>query len=195
MAFFDAAQKALANGLSVFYGELYDVGFTSGIARYWDGFGSLVAYTSTYLGAAQVVQRSDIPIGVNDEQGSLSLTFSGVDPALVTKVRASTAEFYGRPITIWGQFFDDKLQLSGNRFQLFRGTMDVPTYGSTGPHSRQIVISCEGEWSDRNGAELVYFSDAAQKKLFAGDRGLEYVYRYSPGVKRRWPIFGEQMQE
>src|SRR5678815_141053 len=101
MGFFDTTQKALSQGLSVFYGELYDVGFTSGAAYYWDGFGPLVAYGHTYLGAANLVARGEIPFGVDDEAGDLTLTMSGVDPTIMGMVRASEAEIYGRPLTIW----------------------------------------------------------------------------------------------
>ena len=50
MAFFDSTQLALANGLSVIFGELYEVHFTSGTRFYWDGFGPLVAYSSYVVG-------------------------------------------------------------------------------------------------------------------------------------------------
>jgi hypothetical protein len=79
MAFFDSTQLALANGLSVIFGELYEVHFTSGTRFYWDGFGPLVAYSHTWLGSGQLVQRSEIQFGVNDDAGSLTLTLSGVD--------------------------------------------------------------------------------------------------------------------
>jgi len=189
MGFFDAPQLALAQGLSVFYGELIEVGFTSGTAYYWDGFGDLAAYGHTYLGQANVVARSEIPFGVDDEAGQLTLTMSGVDEAIVAKVRASEAEFYNRPIAIWGQFFDEALALSGARFHLFSGTMDVPTYGGVGPGSRSIVVPCEGEWADRNGAAFEFFTNGSQQARYPGDLGLEYVYRYTPGAKRLWPEF------
>lgn len=187
--FFDTTQKALANGLSVFFGELYEVGFASGTAYYWDGFGDLAAYTHTWLGRGQLVQRSEIPFGVDDEAGSITLTLSGVDDTIVSAVRAAESEFYGRPIVIWGQFFDEALALSGGRFQLFTGTMDVPSYGGEGSTDRHVSIPCEGEWSDRNGAEFEFFSHGSQLRRYPGDLGLEYVYRYNAGVKRKWPQY------
>ena len=189
MAFFDSTQLALANGLSVIFGELYEVHFSSGTRYYWDGFGPLVAYSQTWLGSGQMVQRSEIPFGVNDDAGSVTLTLSGVDDTIVQSVRESETEFYGRPIIIWGQFFDEALQIQGNRFQLFSGTMDVPTYGGTGPSERSVTITCESEWADRNGSKFEFFSHRSQTKRFAGDLGLEYVYRYSPGVRRSWPHY------
>jgi len=190
--FFDSAQAALASGLSVFFGELYEVGFASGTAYYWDGFGDLAAYGHTWLGRGQLVSRSDIPSGIDDEAGSLTLSLSGVDDAIVAAVRASETEFRGRPIIVWGQFFDEALQIpvsGGSRFQLFNGTMDVPTYGGQGPGERSVVIPCEGEWADRNGSKFEFFSHGSQLARFPGDLGLEYVYRYNVGVKRRWPSF------
>ena len=189
MGFFDATQLEFAEGLSVFYGELYEIGFTSGTVGYWDGFGDLVAYSRTWLGRGQFVERTEIPFGVDDEAGAINLTLSGVDEAIVAAVRADEAEFYGQPLTIWGQFFDEGLQPNGDRFHLFAGTMDVPTYGGTGPGSRVVLIPVEGEWSDRNGAAFEFFTNASQQARFPGDRGLEYVYRYTPGVRRHWPNF------
>ena len=189
MGFFDVTQKPLSQGLSVFYGELFDVGFTSGAAYYWDGFGDLVAYGHTYLGAANVVARSEIPFGIDDESGDMTLTMSGVDATILNMVRAEESEFYGRPVTIWGQFFDEALQPSGTRFHIFTGVMDVPTYSGTGTDSRAVSVPCEGEWTDRNTARNSLFSDMDQKRRFPGDRGLEYVYRYTPGVKQKWPQF------
>jgi hypothetical protein len=52
-----------------------------------------------------------------------------------------------------------------------------------------VSVSCEGEWSDRNTARNSLFSDVDQKRRFPGDRGLEYVYRYTMGVTREWPVF------
>ena len=189
MGFFDSTQQALAEGKSVFFGELYEVGFKSGTIGYWDGFGDISAYGRTWSGRGQFVERSEIPFGINDEAGAISLTLSGVDSAIVAAVQAETSEFYGQPLVIWGQFFDEDLQISGARFHLFGGVMDVPTYGGTGPGSRVVMIPVEGEWSDRNGAAFQYFTNANQQKRFAGDKGLEYVYRYNPGVKRMWPVF------
>ena len=123
MGFFDAAQRALARGQSVFYGELYDVGFTSGTHYYWDGFGPLPAYGHTYLGAANLVARSEIPFGVDDEAGDLTLTMSGVDATILSMVRASEAEIHRRPLVIWGQFFGEDLQIpisGGARWQMGR---------------------------------------------------------------------------
>lgn len=189
MGFLSAPQVALAGGLSVFYGELYEIGFTSGDAFYWDGFGDLDAYSEIWLGRANIVERSEIPFGVDDEAGLLTLTLSGVDDAIAAAVRAEEAEFYGRPITIWGQFFSEAMAISGSRFQLFTGTMDVPTYSGAGVGSRSITVPCEGEWADRNGAKFEFFSNASQLERFPGDKGLEYVYRYNAGVRRRWPSF------
>lgn len=189
MGFFSAPQLALAEGLSVFYGELYEVGFASGDAFYWDGFGDLDAYSEDWLGRANVVARSEIPFGVDDEAGLLTLTLSGVDEDIIADVRAAEAEFYGQPITIWGQFFSESMALSGSRFQLFTGTMDVPTYGGAGPGSRSVIVPCEGEWADRNGSKFEFFSNGSQLARFPDDLGLEYVYRYNAGVRRRWPSF------
>jgi hypothetical protein len=189
MAFFDSTQLALADGLSVIFGELYEVHFTSGTRFYWDGFGPLVAYSHTWLGSGQVVQRSEIQFGVNDDAGALTLTLSGVDDEIMNRVRNSETEFYQRPIIIWGQFFDEAIQIQGDRFQLFSGKMDVPTYGGTGPGQRSVSISCESEWADRNGSKFEFFSSRSQTKRYPGDLGLEYVYRYNAGVRRRWPQF------
>ena len=193
MGFFDDTQQAFAEGRSIFYGELYDVGFTSGTVSYWDGFGDISAYGRTWTGRGDFVERSPIPFGVDDEAGQLTLTLSGVNDAIVAAVRADESEFYGRPISIWGQFFGEDLQLSGTRFHLFSGTMDVPSYGGIGPRSRSVIVPCEGEWSDRNGAAFAFFTNVSQQKRYPGppaaDKGLEYVYRYNPGVKRMWPTF------
>lgn len=193
MGFFDTAQQALAEGRSVFFAELYEVGFTSGTAYYWDGFGDLSAYSHTWLGRGQLVQRSEIPFGIDDDASSLTLMLSGVDDTIVAAVRASETEFRNRPIVIWGQFFDEALQLSGGRFQLFSGMMDVPTYGGLGAGDRNVSIPCEGEWSDRNGAEFEMFSHGSQLRRYPGDLGLQYVYRYTPGVKRKWPQFSSSL--
>lgn len=189
MSFFNSTQQTLSAGRSVFLGELYKVEFTSGTKFYWDGFGNLDAYSETWVGAATVVSRSEIPIGVDDEAGQLTLAMSGVDPDIVAAVRAAEPEIYGRPLTIWGQFFDEDLQLSDERFFLFGGTMDVPTYSGAGPANRSIVIPCEGEWADRNGAAFSMFSSVDQKRRYAGDEGCDYVYRYAPGVRRQFPQF------
>lgn len=192
MGFFSAPQLALASGLSVFYGELYRLEFLSGDGFYWDGVGDLSAYGETWIGAANLVARGEIPMGVDDEAGQLTLTLSGVDAGVVAAVRAAETEIYGRGITIWGQMFDEALQISGGRFQLFSGTMDVPTYTATGPTSRSIAIPCESEWSDRERAAYSAFTPNDQARRFPStpDRGLDYVYRYNAGVKRRWPHLG-----
>ena len=188
MGYFDSAQNALASGLSVFFGELYEVTFGGSVHYYWDGFGNLVAYGNTYLGQGQLVARSEIPFGIDDEAGVLTLTMSGVDDTLVAGVRVNESEFFGKPIALWGQFFNEALQLEGGRFMLFQGTMDVPTYGGQAG-KRSISIPCEGEWADRNGSRFEFFSQGSQLARFPGDLGLEYVHKYNPGVVRAWPVF------
>jgi hypothetical protein len=189
MGFFSGPQLALASGRSVIYDELYKLDFTSGAGYYWTGFGNVVIDGFTWLGAGNLVSRSEIPFGIDDEAGDLTLTLSGVDATVLNMVRAEEAEIYGRDITIWGQFFDEALQPSGSKWQIFRGIMDVPTYGVGSFGERAITIPCEGEWTDRNTARNSLFSDMDQKRRYPGDLGLEYVYRYTLGVKRVWPTF------
>lgn len=189
MGFFSGTQLILASGKSVFYGELYQLGFLSGDGFYWDGFGNLDAYHEIWTGAGTLVARGEIPFSTDDEAGQLVLTMSGVDSTVMAKVRAEEGEIYNQPIYIWGQFFDESLQLSDDRFLLFQGTMDVPTYTVNPSGARAVTIPCEGEWTDRNDARNSLFSDADQNARFPGDRGLEYVYRYTQGVKRRWPDY------
>lgn len=187
MGFFDATRQALAEGKTVFYSELYDIGFRSGTGYYWDGFGDLLVDGNTYSGAANVVSRSEIPFGIDDEAGQLTITMSGVNAAILAMVRAEEVEIAGQPLKVWGLFFDEALQPSGGKWLLFSGIMDTPSY-SAGTE-RTVIIPCEGEFTDRNLARFSLFSDVDQKGRFPGDRGLEYVYRYTLGVKRRWPQF------
>lgn len=190
MGFFSAPQLALASGKSVIYDELYKLEFLSGSTGfYWTGFGSITVDGDTYLGAANLVERSEIPFGIDDEAGDLTLTLSGVDPALIAKVRAADGEIYGQPISVWGQLFDEALQPSGGKWLIFKGVMDVPTYSAPSFGTRAIIIPCEGEWTDRNSARFSMFSDRDQKARFPGDRGLEYVYRITQGVRLKWPQF------
>lgn len=189
MGFFDAAQLALASARSVFYAELYQLDFASGSRFYWDAVGNLEAYGEIWAGAASVVARSEVPFGVDDEAGQMVLTMSGVDADLMAMVRAEESEFSGRPITLWAQFFDEALQLSGARRFLFAGTMDVPTYAVSAEGSRSVTIPCEGEWTDRNSARQSMFSHEDQQARYPGDLGLEYAYRITQGVKRVWPQF------
>lgn len=193
MGFFTAPQLALASGRSVIYDELYRLEFaTGGAGLYWTGFGSIVVDSDTYLGAGNLVERSEIPFGIDDDAGDLTLTLSGVDATILTKLRAEEPEIYGRPISIWGQLFDEALQPSAGKWLLFDGTMDVPTYGVSSFGERAITIPCEGEWTDRNDARNSLFSDKDQKARFptpTPDRGLEYVYQITRGLKLRWPQF------
>lgn len=190
MGFFDAPQLALASGKSVFYDELYKLDFTTAPAGfYWTGFGPIEIDGDTYLGAGNLVSRSEIPFGIDDEAGNLTLTMSGVSATVLTKVRAEEAEIAGRAIAIWGQLFDEALQPSAGKWLLYNGTMDVPTYGVKGVSDRSVVIPCEGEWTDRNTGRFSLFSYKDQQGRFPDDEGLQYVYRYTLGVKRRWPRY------
>lgn len=185
MGFFDVTQKALSEGHSVFYGELYKLDFTSGAGYYWDGFGPLSAYSQTWTGVPGIVSRSEIPFGVDDEAGKLMLTLPGVDDAVIEKIIEETPEIFGRDITLWGQFFDEALALSGTRFQLFHGTMDVPSY-TVRPGENTVEIPCEGEWSDRGTSPWSFFSDRDQQARFAGDEGLAFMATLN-NIKVQWP--------
>lgn len=185
MGFFSTTQKALAAGRTVFYGELYRLSFTSGARHYWDGFGSLSAYSQTWAGVPGIVARSEIPFGIDDEAGKLTLTLPGIDDEILAKVASEEAEIFGREITIWGQFFGESLGLSDTRFQLFVGKMDVPTYVRR-PGENTVEIPCEGEWADRGNAPFSFFSDRDQQARFAGDRGLEFIVTMN-NIKLPWP--------
>jgi hypothetical protein len=187
VAFFSDTQAALADGRTVRYAELTVFEFEEATAYLWDGVGDLELDGVTYQSNKGLVARSAIGFGENDDATEMSHTLSGVDPTFVDLARQS-ASVRGRPVTVFGQFFDEDWVPLDSKFFIAKRVMDVLRYSAQGPQKRSISVSEETIWTNRNGAAFAFYSDADQQARFPGDLGCSFTAGLQD-KKIGWPQF------
>lgn len=174
MSHLNSTQRALASGQAVIFARLVDLELDPDPLYLWEGLGPIAISGHTYLGAGTLM--SIAPIGYSQHGGAdkIELGLSGVDSDVVALAR-DAGPLSGIRCTIWGQLFTEALNPSGGRFWLGGGTTDIPRYSASGATRRQVTISVEGDFTERNRAAFASMSDRDQQARFAGDMGLEFV--------------------
>ena len=152
-----------------------ELDFSSGFTRAnstdrslsFDSGSGVVAFTGVgNLGRIGVAQE-----GTELQSYSLALTISGVNPAHISI--ALGEHYQGRTAKIWLGFLDANHVIIADPVLLFQGRMDdMPiSLGETG----EITVNVESRLADWERPRTSRYTDAEQRQLFAGDRGLEFV--------------------
>jgi len=125
---------------------------------------------ATYLGGRQVAVEE-----VKDQGGEvqgLKFSLSGVPSEVVSL--ALTEELQGRRVVLRAALLDPDSQAIGAVLQLWTGTMDqMPV--RHGPDSSTITVTAEHRGLAFARPKPLRYSDSDQRRLFPGDRALEYL--------------------
>lgn len=150
---------------------LFEGQFDGGFVRFWTGFGTIVWNGVEWIGAGTLIGIGDIEENAELVATGITVSLSGVDPALVsTAIGAARQNMPGR---IYVGLMSNGALIS-TPYLAFVGRLDVPAI-QDGAETCVISVSYENVIADLQRANEVRYTDEAQKALYPDDRGFEFV--------------------
>ena len=147
--------------------------FASGTVRLWSGYGNLSWNGYTWVGGGKIIGISDLSETANIVANGVTVTMSGVDPSDVSTVLANAEQ--NRPGKIWFGVLDSSGNVVADPFQVFSGTLDVPSIEDDGTQTCRITLSYENRLAILLRPAEARYTHEYQQQLYPGDLGLEYV--------------------
>lgn len=157
-------------------GELFpalfvEANFATGPVYIWSGMGPIDWNGHTWLGVGTLGSVSAVSEGTTVEARGITLTLSGIDPALLTDV---LGEFVpGLPVIVFLGLFNAGA-LIASPLVSFSGRMDQPSVDIDGISSA-ISINCENRLIEMNVAVDRRYTADDQQRDFPGDLGFNFV--------------------
>ena len=151
---------------------LFEGTFASGTLRLWSGLGDITWNGEIWAGAGTLLSLGGIEESTEVAASGVTITLSGVDPALVSAAIADARQ--GLPGRIWLGLSGQDDAIIADPVQAFSGRLDVPQISDDASHCT-ISISYESRLIDLTTARNWRYTHESQQVLHPGDRGLEYV--------------------
>lgn len=151
---------------------LFEGQFDSGFVRFWTGFGTLTWSGREWVGAGNLIGISEVEENAELVATGVTVTLSGVEPALVSAAIGEARQ--NMPGRIWFGLLNEAGAVVGDPYLAFSGRMDVPEI-TNAADTCVIALSYESILGDLLRPREIRFTDEAQKALYPGDRGFEYV--------------------
>ena len=146
--------------------------FTSGPVRVWNGLGTIAWNGFDWTGIGTLGSVSAIEEGATVEARGISLTMSGIDPALLTLVLGEFRQ--GLPVSVWLGLFRADGTLIPDPVLSFAGRTDQPTTEVSG-ETATLTITCENRLIDMHASVERRYTNEDQQLDYPGDRGFEFV--------------------
>lgn len=163
----DAALAAQVKRLAI----LGDFDFDSGVVRLWSGEGTLAWGAESYLGVGSLLGVEFPEENGDGAANGATFTLSGVDGSWVSL--GLTENYQGRACTLYYGLLDGAGALVADPVPFFPGVMDRMDIDDAGD-TCVVRLSVERSALD-NRAPGGLYDDETQQRLFAGDRGFEFV--------------------
>lgn len=151
---------------------LAEAEFASGTVRLWNGHGPLSWDGEQWLGGGTLLELSSVEETASTSAAGVKISLSGIPSDMLAL--ALGEHYQGRRVRLWLGAMDDAGQIVADPIPLFAGRMDVMNIDE-GAETSTIVMSAENQLIDLKRADDLRYTDAAQKALYPGDRGLEFV--------------------
>lgn len=145
--------------------------FGSGTIWLWTGAASLSWDSKTWVGLGNLIGASEVEEGVEISAKGVTLSLSGVPSELLA---LTEDDYRNRPLRIWLLKMNEAFDAVDESYLQFAGRMDTMTIEDTGS-TATISMQCESNLADLARPRVVRYTDAEQKRLHPGDRGLEFV--------------------
>lgn len=146
--------------------------FPSGTLRLWTGFGEIVWNAQTWTGAGNLLGVSALEETSDVVASGFSVTLSGVPVEYVSLCIADARQ--GMAGRIWMGLLTEAGAVIADPSLAQAGRLDVPQLKDD-ETTCTITISYESRLIDLQRPREYRITDQAQKLLYPGDRGLEYV--------------------
>lgn len=162
------------------------------VFRLHGGAGVLNAYGKTWYGVTDPTSPRAVSIDAIDcpdpsIAAAVKVTLSGVDAAFVKSMRSDRTGVEGSGAGLYLAVFNpDTMATIGPMVPIFvPAWMTSPTINRAGQGTRDIEVTLESRWANRNFAPGGRLTDADQQQRFPGDTALEFVGGF---FQERWPV-------
>lgn len=146
--------------------------FDSGALRLWSGTGEITIDGDLFTGSGTLGEIGTIEETTEVRATGTSFKISGISSDAIALALAEP--YQGRPMTCWFSALDDDDQPIGTRYRAFRGYMDGMEIEDAGD-TCSIEIAVENQLIDLERLRECRYTDADQRSVFPGDKGLEFV--------------------
>lgn len=160
--------KAAVDPFFLFKARLADLSYV----RYWSGYGDLSWDSQTWTGAGHLIGIGAIDESADVKAQSATVQVNGLNPATVAQFLAALAP--GRQGSLWLGFLNSSGAVIDDPILLFRGQLDGAGL-KKGLNDVVATLTYQHRLADLERPRLWMWTDADQKKLYPGDRGLEHI--------------------
>jgi hypothetical protein len=183
MALFSDAIAAKMAGRAIGVVPLVFFDFVGDPKRLWPGFGTITLGGYDWDGSGDLGSIDGLSTATSDAAQVVTFTLAGVTPEMQNIAKNSESLVRGQSVVVYAQFFDVTGDVPmaplDSMLAIWSGVMDVMTFKATGPASRQITLTAEGENADRRRPRFGLMTDADQQARYPGDTAL----RFRPGLR------------
>lgn len=151
---------------------LFEAEFADGYLRLWTGYGDLSWNGYTWTGAGTMGSISPISETDQVQANGIAVSLSGIPSAYVSLILSDVRQ--GKVGRVYLGFLDNSGNIIANPYMAFEGRLDIPTIEEAG-EGAMITITYESRLIDLNRSREIRFTDEEQKRMYLGDKGLEYV--------------------
>ena len=145
--------------------------FDSGELNLFSGQGTVTFGGRDYIGVGQLMSVSEVGSGTGGEKQGISITLSGIDPAII--YISEIEEFQRRKVDIRLACFDDEGQIIEADI-LFSGLADL-IRSDDSPKKPEITLHCEQKALDLSRPRPFKYLPQDQKNRHPGDTFFDLV--------------------
>lgn len=151
---------------------LFEAEFADGYLRLWSGIGDLSWNGYTWLGVGTLGNIS--PISETDEvqANGITVSLTGIPSNYVSLILSDVRQ--GKVGKVYVGFLDANGAIIADPYMTFEGRLDIPAIEEAGEDA-MITITYESRLIDLQRTREIRFTDEEQKRLYPGDKGLEFV--------------------
>lgn len=150
----------------------YEGNFKDGALRLWNGIGDVAWDGHTWTGAGHLIKINNVEETSDIRAAGVSLSLGGVNPAMVSLcLLQARRNLIGR---IWIGLTAADNSIISDPTVLFQGRLDTMAV-QDGAKTATIIVGYEHELITLEKARESRYTDKEQKRLYPGDRGLEFI--------------------
>jgi len=153
--------------------------WVGGAVRLWSGNGSLSWASNTWLGAGKFGSLDKVTDSVDRSDIGVQLTLNYLDDSLRNEVVTNNS--VGRAASVYLWAMNTSTAQVADSYEIFTGFIDrceIEDAGSSGA----LLIRLASELAILQRPRYFALSDAHQKFLFPGDKGLEFATRMDESI-------------
>jgi hypothetical protein len=151
---------------------LFEGEFASSTVRVWSGFGDLSWNSQTWIGVGTFGGISSIGETADIKANGVTISLSGIPLDMISLALSEVRQ--NKVGRVYMGFMDSSNDVISDPYLAFEGRLDVPAIQDDA-ETAVITITYESRLIDLQKAREIRYTDEEQKRLYSGDKGLEFV--------------------